>query len=89
MAAFVKPALSEIAEYAKEIGFTSLDPNYFYWYHEQTGWIDKNKRPYVNWRGILQVWYRAALQRGEIKDPKEKTFKDMYESTKDTDSQNS
>jgi hypothetical protein len=77
MAAFVRPTIDELRAYAKEIGFQPFDAEHFYWYHEQTGWVDKGGRPYVNWKGIVQVWFRGAMQRGNVAEAG-KSFKDRY-----------
>jgi len=74
---FKEPTIAEIKAYALEIGFTNLDAEYFYWKHKSTGWVDKNGLPYREWRGVLQIWFRAALQRGDVKE-KGKTFKERY-----------
>jgi hypothetical protein len=74
---FKKPTIQEIKEYADSIGFNSLDSDSFFWYNEARGWKDKNGQPYQNWKGIVQVWFRARLQ---TDDPKQgKSFRQRFQ----------
>ena len=83
VAIFKKPTIKQCDEYAKSIGFTSFDAEYFWWKLESCGWVDNKSRPYKSWKGIIQTWKRAAIRRGDLK-PKQKTFKDRYEETYET-----
>lgn len=67
---FKKPTIQEIKDYAISIGFNSLDSDNFFWYNEARGWKDKNGQPYVEWRGVVQCWMRARLQKDEPKQGK-------------------
>jgi hypothetical protein len=77
-AIFKKPTEEEIRQYAKEIGFITLDVSYFFWKNESVGWVDNKGRPYKNWKGVVQTWKKAAVKRGEIKE-QTKSFKEKYE----------
>lgn len=76
-AVFKKPTIEQLKEYAKSIGWTNFDADYFYWKNESVGWVDRRGIPYKSWKGIVQTWKRAAKQRGEFKEQKE-TVKEKY-----------
>jgi hypothetical protein len=80
-AKFKKPTTDEIANYARTIGYTTIDVGYFFWKNESVGWVDNRGLPYKNWKGVVQTWFRAAKRRGEIK-PETKTFKERFEENK-------
>jgi len=54
-AKFIKPTTKEVLEYAKSIGFTSLNSQLFVDTYEARGWmIGKNKMK--NWKAAIRTW---------------------------------
>ena len=52
---FVPPSQSEVADYAHEIGFDSLNAQYFLDYYESKGWmIGKNHMK--SWKAAVRTW---------------------------------
>jgi len=80
-AKFKKPTIEQCKEYAVSIGWVNFDAEGFFWKQESLGWTHPNGRPYKNYKGIIQTWYRASVRRGDIK-PDEKTFKQKFEENK-------
>ena len=56
---FLKPTASEINDYAKEIGFTSLDESYFLDHYESNGWL-VGKNPMKDWKAAVRTWKRNS-----------------------------
>ena len=56
---FLKPTASEINDYAKEIGFTSLDGSYFLDHYESNGWL-VGKNPMKDWKAAVRTWKRNS-----------------------------
>lgn len=83
-AIFKEPNIEEIKLYAKEIGFTTLDCEYFFFKNHSVGWVDNRGIPYKKWKGVVQTWKKAAIHRGEIK-PETKTFKERFEENKNVE----
>ncbi len=82
-AVFKKPTVEDIIAYAKEIGYTTCDAEYFYHKNESVGWVDNRGLPYKKWKGVLQTWFRAAKRRGEIVESKP-SFKEQYKNNDTT-----
>jgi hypothetical protein len=80
MAEFKPPTIEELQAYAKQIGWTNFDAEYFFHKNSSVGWVDNRSIPYREWRGVVQIWFRAAMKRGEVKLP-EKSFKERYDET--------
>jgi len=59
--AFKKPTVEEIAEYAVEINFNSLDPEQFFDFYESKNWM-VGKSKMNNWKAAVRTWKRS---RGE------------------------
>lgn len=55
---FVKPTTQQAAEYAKEIGFTSLDAQGFCDFYESKGW-KVGKTPMKDWKAAVRTWKRS------------------------------
>lgn len=81
MASFVRPTVDELQVYAKEIGWTNFDAEYFLAKNDAVGWVDNRQIPYVQWKGVVMIWFKAAQKRGDIKEAG-KSFKDMYNENK-------
>lgn len=77
MAKFKKPSIEEIAEYAKKIGYNSLNAEDFFWYNEARGWVSNKGIPYKSWKAVVQTWFRMAKKRGDIQEQKE-TFREKH-----------
>lgn len=60
---FTPPTIDEIREYAKEIGFTSLDVEYFYTYYQTAGWKKSNGKPILNWKLTVQTWKKNESEK--------------------------
>ena len=56
---FLKPTASEINDYAKEIGFTSLDGSYFIDHYDSNGWL-VGKNPMKDWKAAVRTWKRNS-----------------------------
>jgi hypothetical protein len=56
---FIRPTASEVNEYAKEIGFISLDGSYFLDHYESNGWL-VGKNPMKDWKAAIRTWKRNA-----------------------------
>lgn len=54
---FIRPTVDEISEYAKEIGFISLDSSSFYDHYESNGWL-VGKVPMKDWKATVRTWKR-------------------------------
>lgn len=83
---FKKPTIEQCAEYAKSIGFTTFDAEYYYATQEKIGWcvkIGNTFKPMASWKGSIRTWFLAAKRRGEIK-PKSETFIEKYDAHKNT-----
>jgi len=79
---FKKPTVEQCEAYAKEIGFTTFDADYFWWKLESTGWVNNRGLPYKSWKGIIQTWFKGAVRRGQETGKPTKTFKEKYEEHK-------
>lgn len=80
---FKKPTIEQIKEYAKSIGWPDFDAEYFYWKQVQIGWMVKignTYKPMASWKGAIQTWKKAAIRRGEFKEPT-KTFLERQKET--------
>ncbi len=54
-----KPTAAELADYAREIGFTDLDPEAFIDHYEAIGWrVGKAGLPMKCWRAAVRTWRR-------------------------------
>jgi hypothetical protein len=54
---FIRPTISEVSDYAKEIGFLTLDAGYFIDHYESNGWlVGKNKMQ--DWKAAIRTWKR-------------------------------
>jgi hypothetical protein len=54
---FIRPTISEVNDYAKEIGFLTLDAGYFIDHYESNGWlVGKNKMQ--DWKAAIRTWKR-------------------------------
>ena len=56
---FIRPTASEVNEYAKEIGFISLDSSYFLDHYESNGWL-VGKNPMKDWKAAIRTWKRNS-----------------------------
>jgi hypothetical protein len=56
---FIRPTASEVNEYAKEIGFISLDSSYFLDYYDSNGWL-VGKNPMKDWKAAVRTWKRNS-----------------------------
>ena len=56
---FIRPTASEVNEYAKEIGFISLDGSYFLDHYESNGWL-VGKNPMKDWKAAIRNWKRNS-----------------------------
>jgi hypothetical protein len=56
---FIRPTASEVNEYAKEIGFISLDGSYFFDHYESNGWL-VGKNPMKDWKAAIRTWKRNS-----------------------------
>lgn len=54
---FIRPSIDEVKLYAKEIGFLTLDSEYFIDHYESNGWlVGKNKMQ--DWKAAIRTWKR-------------------------------
>jgi hypothetical protein len=56
---FIRPTASEVNEYAKEIGFISLDSSYFLDHYDSNGWL-VGKNPMKDWKAAVRTWKRNS-----------------------------
>jgi hypothetical protein len=56
---FIRPTSSEVNEYAKEIGFISLDSSYFLDHYDSNGWL-VGKNPMKDWKAAVRTWKRNS-----------------------------
>ena len=56
---FIRPTASEVNEYAKEIGFISLDSSYFLDHYDSNGWL-VGKNPMKDWKAAIRTWKRNS-----------------------------
>lgn len=56
---FIRPTSSEVNEYAKEIGFISLDSSYFLDHYDSNGWL-VGKNPMKDWKATVRTWKRNS-----------------------------
>ena len=56
--AFVPPTAQEIADYAKENGY-SIDSSFIWNYYNDANWKDSRGKPVLNWKQkIRAVWFK-------------------------------
>lgn len=77
-AKFKEPTIEQIREYVISIDWPEFDAEYFYHKCKSTGWTDKNGKPYVYWKSVIQTWKKAAIKRGDLKPKTGGTFKERY-----------
>lgn len=56
---FIRPTAIEVNEYAKEIGFISLDASYFLDHYDSNGWL-VGKNPMKDWKAAVRTWKRNS-----------------------------
>ena len=56
---FIRPTASEVNDYAKEIGFISLDSSYFLDHYDSNGWL-VGKNPMKDWKAAVRTWKRNS-----------------------------
>jgi hypothetical protein len=62
---FTKPTLEEVTDYAKEIGFTTFNPQYFMDYYESNGWhVGRVKMK--DWKATIRMWKYRDGQRNPV-----------------------
>jgi hypothetical protein len=80
MAQFVPPIVDEVRKYARSIGWEELDAQYFVDKMSAVGWVDKQNRQIKDWQAVIRLWFRAAINRGEIKGTSDtKTFRERQD----------
>jgi len=70
-----KPTVEELREYAKSIGYTNFDAEYFWHYNQSRGWM-VGKHPMKNWKDAVWVWRRNAPKFGSDRKMTYKTRQD-------------
>jgi hypothetical protein len=56
---FIRPTAIEVNDYAKEIGFISLDSSYFLDHYDSNGWL-VGKNPMKDWKAAVRTWKRNS-----------------------------
>jgi hypothetical protein len=64
MERFAKPTVAQIAAYAAEIGYTTLDAERFFDHYESCGWVVGARKPMRNWQATVRNWRRMDAERG-------------------------
>lgn len=67
---FIPPTAKEVAEYAKEKGYTraEIDPEYFVDFYGSKGWmVGRNKM--TDWHKAVANWVRGSRSRGQTASP--------------------
>lgn len=62
------PTLSEVMEYAKEIGLNSGEPENFFDYHTARGW-KMGKLPMRDFKAAMRLWKRKCKLPADTKQP--------------------
>lgn len=66
---FVPPTVEEVAEYAREKGYTAVDPEAFINFYAAKGWMmGKNKMQ--SWRHAVAGWNSRGKERGQTTSPR-------------------
>ena len=75
---FTPPTLNELTDYAHEIGYDSLDAQYFLDYYESRGWmIGKNHMK--SWKAAVRTWKRRDQgKEASHAEPERKLEKNEY-----------
>ena len=60
------PSLQKIKNYCLEKNYRS-NPEKFYYKHQETGWIDKNGNPIIDWQARLDRFENEDFPKAEIK----------------------
>lgn len=56
------PSLEEVIDYCKERK-NQIDPQYFFDKNNSIGWVDKNGRPYKDWKSVIRTWEKFDNER--------------------------
>lgn len=63
---FTPPTLEEVCAYCKEKNFI-IDPNYFYEWYKEAGWMKSNGEPVSNWKTTMMTWNKKERERNNEK----------------------
>lgn len=77
---FTPPTPDEVREYARSIGFETLDAEHFCDYYEQQGWELSNGRKMKDWKSAVRNWQRRERNNHTEKEKEVDTTNEIQRS---------